>query len=334
MQKRLCHSARSRGIRPPTKVVPVPLVILKETQWNEGSGHGMRNLFRNPDPSVAPQDDKSPGPLRPGGFTLIELLVVIAVIALLMAILLPVLGRVRKQARTVVCQSNLRQWGIALHTYAAENDGKLPDSSHGSHESLSAWLGAWRPLLRREQERSEIFLCPMTTIPPENGTWEGSAFKAFRVSWGSLAGPPTRELVYGSYGWNRYVAIPSDSADDRSRYWNSLDVKAAAGAPLFFDCTHPWFGPSDEAMGSPPECEDREYSFGSTAIDATNRVCMNRHAGGINMTFLNGSVRKVGLKELWTLKWHRKYNTANRWTKAGGVQPEDWPEWMRGFKDY
>jgi hypothetical protein len=46
------------------------------------------------------------------------------------------------------------------------------------------------------------------------------------------------------------------------------------------------------------------------------------------------TVRKVGLKELWTLKWHRTFDTANAWTGAGGVQPGDWPEWMRSFKDY
>jgi len=62
--------------------------------------------------------------------------------------------------------------------------------------------------------------------------------------------------------------------------------------------------------------------------------CINRHDGGINAAFLDGSVRKVGLKELWTLKWKRQFNTAGPWTKAGGVQPEDWPQWMRGFKDY
>jgi hypothetical protein len=49
---------------------------------------------------------------------------------------------------------------------------------------------------------------------------------------------------------------------------------------------------------------------------------------------MDWSVRKVGLKELWTLKWQKEFNTHNHWTKAGGVQPEDWPEWMRNFKDY
>ena len=49
---------------------------------------------------------------------------------------------------------------------------------------------------------------------------------------------------------------------------------------------------------------------------------------------MDWSVRKVGLKELWTLKWHHEYDTAGPWTKAGGVQPEDWPQWMRSFKDY
>ena len=63
-------------------------------------------------------------------------------------------------------------------------------------------------------------------------------------------------------------------------------------------------------------------------------VCINRHNGGVNMAFADGHVRKVGLKELWTLKWAPHFDTANQWTRAGGVQPDDWPEWMRGFKGY
>jgi len=62
--------------------------------------------------------------------------------------------------------------------------------------------------------------------------------------------------------------------------------------------------------------------------------CINRHDGGVNSVFLDSSVRNAGLKEIWTLKWRLDFETAGPWTKAGGVRPEDWPEWMRRFKDY
>jgi len=53
---------------------------------------------------------QSPSFINPKGFTLIELLVVTAMIALLMAILMPSLQRVRRQAKALGCQANLRQW--------------------------------------------------------------------------------------------------------------------------------------------------------------------------------------------------------------------------------
>jgi prepilin-type N-terminal cleavage/methylation domain-containing protein/prepilin-type processing-associated H-X9-DG protein len=54
------------------------------------------------------------------GFTLIELLVVIAVIALLVSLLLPALGKAKEAGRTVICRSNIRQVGLAMFTYAAD----------------------------------------------------------------------------------------------------------------------------------------------------------------------------------------------------------------------
>lgn len=65
---------------------------------------------------------------RERGFTLIELLVVIAIIALLITILLPVAQQIRNQARAVVCQTNLRQWGLMLTMYTEDNQGLLPPS--------------------------------------------------------------------------------------------------------------------------------------------------------------------------------------------------------------
>ncbi|GAH40252.1 unnamed protein product, partial [marine sediment metagenome] len=52
-----------------------------------------------------------------------------------------------------------------------------------------------------------------------------------------------------------------------------------------------------------------------------------------NHLFMDWSVRKVGLKELWKLKWHRNFNTNGPWT--GGHMPRDMPDWwMRDFKNY
>jgi prepilin-type N-terminal cleavage/methylation domain-containing protein len=60
------------------------------------------------------------------GFTLVELLVVIAIIAVLVAMLLPALNKAREASRQTVCQSNIRQVGIALITYANNNKGWTP----------------------------------------------------------------------------------------------------------------------------------------------------------------------------------------------------------------
>jgi prepilin-type N-terminal cleavage/methylation domain-containing protein len=65
-------------------------------------------------------------PQRPAGFTLVELLVVIGIIAVLLAILLPVTKRVREQAQLTACQSNLRQIGQAFQMYANDNKDRYP----------------------------------------------------------------------------------------------------------------------------------------------------------------------------------------------------------------
>lgn len=64
--------------------------------------------------------------MRKSAFTLIELLVVISVISLLMAVLIPVLAMARRQGKTVLCLSNLRQLTIAADMYTNSNDGYYP----------------------------------------------------------------------------------------------------------------------------------------------------------------------------------------------------------------
>ena len=61
------------------------------------------------------------------GFTLVELLVVIAILAILLSLVLAALARARASASAVACCANLRQIGVALHVYAGDNAGRLPD---------------------------------------------------------------------------------------------------------------------------------------------------------------------------------------------------------------
>ena len=110
-------------------------------------------------------------------------------------------------------------------------------------------------------------------------------------------------------------------------------MSVGKNVPLLLDCA--FFFAAAHARDKPPEYEEQHRNAGSSPYSGDIRYfCINRHAGGVNSVFGDCSVRKVGLKELWTLKWCPEFDTANAWTKAGGVQPEDWPPWMRGFKDY
>jgi prepilin-type N-terminal cleavage/methylation domain-containing protein/prepilin-type processing-associated H-X9-DG protein len=281
------------------------------------------------------------------GFTLIELLVVIGVIALLVGILVPCLQGARRRAGAVVCQTRLHQWGLAFKMYLDDNHGRW---MRASEPEGVGWLRATMPFWRTtgkghgpgpdyaEVVARGITLCPTTGLDKEPPFW--AAKYAFENSFWSPTkgrGAPVRiKYIAVSYGFNMWLCPDQEEVNRgggrvinaSSWTWNTCDVRGAANVPVLGDGL-------DNCMvheEGPPVAEPDHLDPNDSG--AWTHCCINRHNGGVNWLFMDWSVRKVGLKELWTLKWSRNFDTSGPWTAAGGIKPDDWPKWMRRFRDY
>ncbi|UCF16799.1 MAG: type II secretion system protein [Phycisphaerales bacterium] len=251
------------------------------------------------------------------GFTLIELLVVIAIIAMLMAILMPALQRVRLQGKTVLCQSNLKQWGLIWAMYMDDYNGKFPVYL-GSN-----WMQSLANIYRGSEKsfrNDKLLYCPMATKSISEGAPRRYA----------IIGEVGDNL--GSYSLNEWIYDePGYANRPVEYYWKTINHKGLSNIPVMGDGT--W-----RSDGQPYE-HDRPPAFegeprGGVAANEIRIFSINRHNGFVNHLFMDWSTRKVGLKELWTLKWYTRCNIAGPWTRAGMVLQSDWPEWMRNFKDY
>lgn len=129
---------------------------------------------------------------RRRGFTLVELLVVIGIIALLVSILLPALGRVREQAKSAQCRSNLRQIGVSMLMYARDNRDRFSPTPN---------QGNW---YRRVPAGSRVFY--RILLPLDSDAYWGIAYLPYLTT----------------VNFRRYYDQPATS-------WDEIDAATGAG---------------------------------------------------------------------------------------------------------
>jgi len=271
-----------------------------------------------------------------------DLVVVLACIIFLLANLAAIGPSGRRHAKQMLCLSNLHKWGTIFQAFAADNDGNFMPGWCASKTfpnpidyAKCYWMEALRLYYGNEHD---LRCCPEAVILGTDlglGPWGGNGtFTAWGAFAGEVCGEPsdawpyTIACDYGSYGWNGWLGNPPpdvlpDLGQDHPVEWNwrTANVAGADNIPLFTD--NQWIDAWPRRTDDPPEYEGQPWW---ESEESMLRVCINRHNGFINSAFLDFSARKVGLKELWKLKWHRQFDV--------NYPPPDWPPWMQDFQDY
>jgi prepilin-type N-terminal cleavage/methylation domain-containing protein/prepilin-type processing-associated H-X9-DG protein len=231
-----------------------------------------------------------------GGFTLIELLVVIAIIAILMAILLPSLMRVREQARDVMCRANLRQYGVVQAMYLDDFDNRYPI--------------AWTSLVKTEQpvsgyERYCRWHDPR--YPPDGPLWPYLVNKninlcpSFKVLAKYLGeGHPNHVasnpvVPFYSYSMNAYLGSLSGAAG--GGVLKLSDVTRSKSEVFFFSEENMWTSTTtmmqrpgcDNALNDNALCGDGRDWFAT--FHSTSSRDLN--GGTCNAVFVDAHVDKV-----------------------------------------
>jgi len=269
-------------------------------------------------------------------FTNKDIYVLLVCIIFLLATLGAVSERGRKRAMEAVCLANLYHWGNIYERYTNENDGDFPGGTHYNPAPgvRGVWFLVFAPYFG---DNPNLMLCPCASRPVESLD-DSFTFRAWIAHLGG-------KIYVGSYNENSWTCSREDlAAPSPSRpqdfYWrNVAGVKNKSNIPVLADGRH--FDAWPRHYDEPPPYPDSS-GIGYMHPPEMWLFCIDRHNGGINMLFMDWSARKVGLKELWTLKWHREFDTEEWLTLAaydGDIEAyravwNEYAPWMSNFKDY
>ena len=264
-------------------------------------------------------------------FTLIELLVVIAVIALLLSILMPGLQKAKEKGQAVICQSNLRQWNLLVGFFLADNKGIFPDADWNNDNRTDPhgqwWIQPFKQYMK--EDNMDILLCGKARLHPDDVPGLNTfAPTKHSECWGSrdqVPAPTANKWTWASYAPNAWMMDPTQGTwgaprTDPAVYWGKIEkVTAPFQVPLFLDSRWVDVWPDDTDK---PNSAEWGVSDGQGYM---RQLTLTRHGKLTNVVFMDGSSRRTDIKELWELKWHKKFNTGNPYTN-GTVQ---WPGWMQ-----
>jgi prepilin-type N-terminal cleavage/methylation domain-containing protein len=252
-------------------------------------------------------------------FTLIELLVVIAIIAILAAILLPVLGRAKMKAQQINCISNVKQLTMAGVMYVSDTGGFVSYSDPALPNTL--WMGT---LINLYAKVDAVRRCPSTKVPaplPALGT--GSSAGNCETAW--IWNPNGITKVYaGSYAINGWLYKESNNYrtdvpnNDVYYFKKESSIQKPSQTPFFVDCvwvdlwpweTDPPYSDLYTAGGTanPPmigRCVTPRHSSKSPSSAPRNVLTTAPLAGSISMGLVDGHAEQVKLQQLWQYTWH------------------------------